>query len=56
MDDDRLEDLVQALWILAETWWPFAELDSAETAPDPRTGERLLRAVIDPYLSTASTT
>ena len=52
--DDRLDDLVRALWILAETWWSFAELDSEEADPDPRSGERLLRAVIEPYLTTAA--
>lgn len=51
VDDERLDDLVRALWIVAETWWPFAELDTAGTNPDPRTGERLLRAVIEPYVS-----
>ncbi|WP_024286596.1 TetR/AcrR family transcriptional regulator [Cellulomonas sp. KRMCY2] len=56
VDDDRLEDVVRALWILAETWWSFAELDSAEGDPDPRVGENLLRAVIEPYLSTGRAT
>lgn len=49
VDDERLDDVVDALWVLAEAWWPFAELDAAD--PDPRTGERLARAVLEPYLT-----
>ncbi len=47
--DERLDDVVEALWVLAETWWPFAELDSPD--PDPRAGARLARAVLEPYLT-----
>jgi AcrR family transcriptional regulator len=47
--DERLDDVVRALWIVAETWWPFAELNAER--PRPGDGERLLRAVLEPYLS-----
>jgi len=49
LDDRDLVDLVQSLWILAETWFAFSELDGAE--PDPNDGTRLLRVVLAPYLS-----
>ena len=49
VDDERLDDLVGALWVVAETWWPFAELDDPE--PDPAVGARLARAILEPYLS-----
>lgn len=48
-DDERLEDLVAALWVVAEAWWPFAELDDPD--PDPEVGARLARAVLEPYLT-----
>jgi AcrR family transcriptional regulator len=49
VDDERLDDVVGALWVIAETWWPFAELD--DTDPDPEIGARLARAVLEPYLA-----
>ncbi|HEY0119517.1 MAG TPA: TetR/AcrR family transcriptional regulator [Cellulomonas sp.] len=49
VDDERLADVVEALWVIAETWWPFAELDEPE--PDPQVGARLARAVLEPYLT-----
>ncbi len=49
VDDERLDDVVGALWVLSETWWPFAELD--EPDPDPEVGARLARAVLEPYLT-----
>lgn len=49
VDDERLDDLVGALWVLSESWWPFAELDDPD--PDPEVGARLARAVLDPYLT-----
>ena len=52
--DERLDDLSRSLWIIAETWWPFAELGTAE--PDPREGERMLQAVLEPYLTAAPST
>ncbi len=54
LPDERLDDVVQALWVVAEAWWPFAELGGADPAPEQ--GERLLRAVLDPYLVTAAPT
>lgn len=48
VDDERLDDVVGALWVVAETWWPFAELDAPD--PDPAVGARLVRAVLEPYL------
>ena len=48
-DDERLDDVVGALWIVAETWWPFAELDDPD--PDPEVGARLARSVLEPYLT-----
>jgi AcrR family transcriptional regulator len=50
--DERLDDLVGALWVLSESWWPFAELDDPE--PDPEVGARLARAVLDPYVTGAA--
>jgi AcrR family transcriptional regulator len=52
IDDDDLGDLVQALYLLAETWWPYAGLTSGP--PDPADGERLLRALLEPYLAPAA--
>ena len=49
VDDERLDDLVRALWVLSESWWPFAELDDPD--PDPEVGARLARAVLEPYLT-----
>lgn len=46
--DERLDDVVGALWVIAETWWPFAELDDPD--PDPEIGARLARAILEPYL------
>jgi AcrR family transcriptional regulator len=48
-DDERLDDVVSALWIVSETWWPFAELDDPD--PDPEVGARLARSVLEPYLT-----
>jgi len=46
--DQDMADLVQAVWILAETWFAFLELET----PDPQAGDgaRLLRVVLAPYL------
>lgn len=49
IDDDDLGDLVQALCLLAETWWSYAEVASGRA--DPADGERLLRALLEPYLA-----
>ncbi|QTE28103.1 TetR/AcrR family transcriptional regulator [Pengzhenrongella sicca] len=46
--DHELADLVQAVWILAETWFAFVELDDPDPAADD--GARLLRVVLAPYL------
>ncbi len=54
MPDDDLDDVVDALWVVAEAWWPFAELggsaSTAGTGPRPEQGSRLLRAVLSPHL------
>jgi AcrR family transcriptional regulator len=53
LGDPELDDLVRALWILAESWFAFDELDTADSgAPaDSAGGTRYLRAVLLPYLS-----
>lgn len=48
LDDERLDDVVAALWILSESWWPFAALDVP--TPTAEDGARLLRAVLEPHL------
>lgn len=48
VNDDRLRQVVDVLWIVSETWVPFAELDGA---PDLAEGTELLRAVLEPYLT-----
>ncbi|WP_448060847.1 TetR/AcrR family transcriptional regulator [Cellulomonas hominis] len=57
MSDDDLDDVVDALWVVAEAWWPFAELGgpagsrgASATGPVPEQGSRLLRAVLGPHL------
>jgi AcrR family transcriptional regulator len=47
VDDKTVSDLVHALWIIAETWLAFGELDRNA---DPEDGTRLLRVVLRPYL------
>jgi AcrR family transcriptional regulator len=47
VDDETVSDLVHALWIIAETWLAFGELDRNA---DPEDGTRLLRVVLRPYL------
>jgi AcrR family transcriptional regulator len=47
VDDETVSDLVHALWIIAETWLAFGELDRNADAED---GTRLLRVVLRPYL------
>ena len=54
IDDREVADLVQALWIIAETWLVFAELDGARAAPGD--GARLLRVVLAPYLTSTGST
>jgi AcrR family transcriptional regulator len=51
LDDATVADLVQALWLIGETWLPFAELDGDRT--DAADGTRLLRVVLWPYLTPA---
>lgn len=52
IDDGTIADLVQALWLVAETWLAFGELDGTRTQPED--GTRLLRVVLQPYLETDS--
>lgn len=49
LDDASVTDLVQALWLIAETWLAFGELDGDRT--DAEDGTRLLRVVLRPYLT-----
>lgn len=51
VDDETVADLVQALWIVAESWVAFAEIDGARA--DAEQGARLLRLVLGPYLTPA---
>jgi AcrR family transcriptional regulator len=51
LDDETVADLVQALWVVAETWLAFEELDGV--AADAGQGARLLRVVLRPYLTSA---
>ena len=57
LGDPELDDLIRALWILAESWFAFDELDTANSGEtsDPTAesagGTRYLRAVLLPYLS-----
>jgi len=48
LDDETVADLVHALWIIAETWLAFGELDGSYA--DSEDGTRLLRVVLQPYL------
>jgi len=49
LDDRTVADLVQALWVIAETWLAFAEIEGAHADADR--GARLLRVVLRPYLT-----
>jgi hypothetical protein len=49
VDDKTAADLVQALWVIAETWLAFGELDGSYA--DAEHGTRLLRVVLRPYLT-----
>jgi AcrR family transcriptional regulator len=49
LDDQTVADLVQALWVISETWLAFAEMDGGNT--DAQHGQRLLGVVLGPYLT-----
>jgi AcrR family transcriptional regulator len=49
LDDDTIADLVDALWVISETWLAFAEIDGAHAEAEH--GARLLRVVLKPYLT-----
>jgi AcrR family transcriptional regulator len=49
VDDQTVADLVRALWIVAESWLAFAEIDGVDSGADH--GTRLLRVVLEPYLT-----
>lgn len=51
VDDRTVADLVRALWIVAESWLAFAEIDDVHPSADH--GTRLLRVVLEPYLTPA---
>jgi len=48
LDDATVADLVQALWVISETWLAFGEV--AGSYADAEHGTRLLRVVLQPYL------
>jgi AcrR family transcriptional regulator len=48
LDDQGIADLIQAIWVIAETWLAVGELSG--TSVESADGERLLRLVLDPYL------
>jgi AcrR family transcriptional regulator len=48
LDDATVADLVQALWVISETWLALGEL--AGSYADVEDGTRLLRVVLQPYL------
>jgi len=52
LDDQSVADLVQALWVISETWLAFAEMDGGHA--DAQHGSRLLGVVLRPYLTPAS--
>ena len=52
LDDQTVGDLVQALWVISETWLAFAEMDGDDA--DAQHGLRLLGVVLRPYLTPAS--
>jgi AcrR family transcriptional regulator len=52
LDDQTVADLVQALWVISETWLAFAEMDGGQA--DDQHGPRLLGVVLRPYLTPAS--
>jgi AcrR family transcriptional regulator len=49
LDDQTVADLVQALWVISETWLAFAEMEGAHA--DAQHGPRLLGVVLRPYLT-----
>lgn len=48
LDDQGMADLLQALWVIAETWLAVGEFTG--TSVESADGERLLRVVLEPYL------
>jgi AcrR family transcriptional regulator len=51
LDDQTVAALVQALWVISETWLAFAEMDGGHV--DAQRGPRLLGVVLRPYLTKA---
>jgi AcrR family transcriptional regulator len=49
LDEQTVDDLVHAPWIIAETWLAFGELDGSYAQAED--GTRLLRVVLRPYLA-----
>ncbi len=52
LDDETVADLGQALWVIAEAWLAFDELDGGRAGAED--GTRLLRVVLRPYLTPES--
>lgn len=48
VDDQTVADLVQALWVIAETWLAFDEIEGGHAEAEH--GTRLLSVVLRPYL------
>ena len=48
LSDQGIADLIQALWVIAETWLAVGEVSG--TSVGTADGERLLRVVLEPYL------
>jgi AcrR family transcriptional regulator len=49
LDEQSVDDLVRALWIISETWLAFGELEGSHAQAED--GTRLLRVVLRPYLT-----
>ena len=49
VDDQTAADLVQALWVIGQTWLASGELDGR--CADAEHGTRLLSVVLRPYLT-----
>lgn len=49
VSDAELAAVIEAVWIVSETWLPFAELGGR--IADPEHGARLVTAILGPYLA-----
>lgn len=53
LTDQEIADVVQTIWVVAESWLAFDTLDGSAIAPEH--GSRLLRAVLGPHLADQAT-